>query len=571
MLRVKSARPICFVAVVGALVASATAPVCAQIPPTGEASRITEELKDLNVPETENLKAPAAPGLPLQEAPAGAEQMNFVLSGVTINGMTVYQQSALESLYADKIGQEINLTYLFDLANAITVKYRNEGYILSRAIVPQQEIRDGHVSIDVVEGYVQSVVVNGAESEDARDHIQAIANNVTRYKPVNISDIERYLLLVRDMAGFTVESLLKPSEEGVGAADLILQVTYDPYMISAGLDNYGTKYLGPVQGTLRAQGNSFLRAGDRTVARYIATNNMVPWNQQELRYFDVSHSTPLNTQGTMLTTSATRVIAYPGNNLDPLGAKSQNTIFSIEASHPFIRSRQTNLFGGVQFNMIHTGNQITGLTLADDRLRVLRLNGTFDHADSWNGITQINGEISRGLDIFGASNENSAELSRARGESQFMKFNVDVARLQKVFNNVNLYAAVRGQFSNDRLLSAEEFGVGGGLFGRGYDSSEITGDRGYAGKLELQYNGIANLPYLEDYQAFIFYDAGKVFQSDGKAGPDSSIASVGGGVRFNVNDGLSGSLTVAKPLTKGVDSRQGDKDLRAYFSMSVRY
>lgn len=543
----------------------------AQIPPTGEASRATEELKSLAIPQKEPLKPVGESPLPLQEAPDGAAEMSFTLTGVTLKGVTAYPDGQLDALFRDKIGTDVSLMYLFDLANAITVKYRNDGYILSRAVVPQQEIRDGHVTLEIVEGYISGIIINGAPDEKANTRIQTIAANVTQYRPVNIADIERYLLLIRDMAGFNVESLIQPADDGVGAADLVLQVDHDKLMVSAGLDNYGTKFLGPVQGTLRVQGNSLLRTGDRTVARYIATDGFVPWNQQELRYFDVSHSTPISDEGTMLTVSATHALAYPGNSLEPLDAKSRNTIFSIEASHPFIRSRQSSLFGAVKFDMIHTGNELSGTTFADDRLRVLRANASFDYADSWNGITQITGEISKGLDIFGASDTSSPELSRARGESRFLKFNVDAARLQKLFNNVNLYAAVRGQFSNDRLLSAEEFGVGGGLFGRGYDNSEITGDRGYAGKLELQYNGNAGLSYLRDYQAFVFYDAGKVFQSDGKAGNDASIASAGAGVRFNMNDNFSGSLTLARPLTKGVDSDNGDKDWRGYFSLSVRY
>lgn len=563
-------RPVRLVAVSICVVGYSHA-AAAQIPPSGEASRATEELKSLAIPQKEPMKPVGESPLPLQEAPDGAEEMSFELNSVTLQGVTAYRQGELEALYRDKIGTDVNLMYLFDLANAITVKYRNDGYILSRAVVPQQEIRDGNVTLEIVEGYIGNVVVGGAPNENAAERIRTIAQNITRYRPVNIRDIERYLLLTRDMAGYNVESLIRPAEEGVGAADLVLQVEHDPLMVSAGLDNYGTKFLGPLQGTLRVQGNSLIRPGDRTVARYVATDTFVPWNQQELRYFDVSHSTPVGDEGTMITVAATHAIAYPGNSLEPLDAKSRNTVYSIEASHPFIRSRQKNLFGALQFNMIHTGNELAGFTIADDRLRVLRANASFDYADGWNGITQINGEISKGLDIFGASNTDSAELSRARGESRFLKFSVDIARLQKIAGNLNLFAQVRGQYTNDRLLSAEEFGVGGGLLGRGYDSSEITGDRGYAGKLELQYNGNVGLSYLRDYQGFLFYDAGKVFQSDGKAGPDASIASVGAGVRFNMNDNFSGSLTLAKPLTKGVDSDNGDKDWRGYFSLSVRY
>lgn len=543
------------------------------VPPGAEAARIEEQLRAAPIPHTSTPR-PGVSGLTLQDAPQGADQISFTLNGIDVRGNTVYGDEELSALYRDRIGKDIPLSWLFELANAITVKYRNDGYVLSRVIVPQQEIHDGRVRLDVVEGYVSDVIIQGADGLKSKAQIERYASAIARKRPANMADIERYLLLIRDMPGHTVDSLLRPSESSEGGANLVLQVGFDPAMISAGIDNYGSKFLGPVQTNIRAQGNSLLQGGDQTVLRYVGSGTAVPTNQVELRYFNASHSMLWGDEGSMLTLSASRIISYPGNRLHFLDTKSQSRVLTAELAHPFIRSRLTNLSGNVQFDMINAQNQLLGTVLADDRLRVLRVGGIFDHMDNWSGVTQLSLEASLGLDIFGASKTSSPELSRARGESAFKKISFDVARVQRLTQDFNLYTGLRGQYAQDRLLSSEEFGVGGSEFGRGYDSSEITGDRGLAGRLELQYNGTTGWDTVNDYQAFAFYDVGKVFQSDGKDGRDSSLASVGAGVRFNISDYAGVSLTVAKPLTKEVDTRSDnghEKPLRALFSFVVRY
>lgn len=543
------------------------------VPPSADAARTQEQLREVPTPPR-SIEAPTTSPLPLQDAPEGAEEINFTLNGIEIDGATVYTQEELSALYRDKIGQEVPLSWVFELANAITTQYRNDGYVLSRAIIPQQEIHGGRVRLEVVEGYIGNIVLQGADDLNSKELIERYAMGATRHRPANIKEIERYLLLIRDIPGHSVDSLLRPSESDHGAADLVLQVKYAPVALSAGIDNYGSKYLGPLQTTLRGQANSLIQGGDSTVLRYVGSGTAIPWNQEELRYFNAVYSMPIGNEGTSLSFGASQILSYPGNILEQIDTKSRSRILSAEVSHPFLRSRMSNISGGVQFDMISARNQILGDDMADDRLSVLRLNGTADHVDNWSGVTQISVEGALGLDIFGASNENSPQLSRVRGESSFSKLNVDIARVQRLMPKLNLYAGLRTQYTKDRLLSAEEFGVGGGEFGRGYDNSEITGDRGIAGRIELQYNDQAESEFLDSYQLFAFYDVGKVFQSDGKAGNDASLASAGIGTRFNVTDYASGSFTLAQPLTKEVEARSGaehERPLKALFAFTVRY
>lgn len=556
-------------AVCGWLCLSAQSAV-AQIPPSAEAGRTQENLSpDLQKPHAKPQSAIPADALPLQQAPAGADTITFTLTALTIHGATVYAPQRLDDFYQGLQGRKISLADVFKIANDITALYRNDGYVLSRAIVPQQEIRDGRVSIEVIEGYVDDIVIRNGATLKARADIEALARNITRFRPVNIRDIERYLLLIRDLPGYTVDSLLTPSPTTPGAAALVLDVGFDPFSGSVSFDNTGTKYLGPLQGVLRLQGNSLLRVGDSLTMRYVGTGTAWPFQEQELRYGDLSYSMPVGDDGAALIFTGARSVTHPGNVLAPLDAKGDSSLFSLEGTYPLLRTRRTNLALGMQINALRSGNTVTGIETRDD-LRIVRARASGDHADTMGGISQLSLEISQGIEAFGASQATTSGLSRAGGRPDFTKFNLDAARWQRLYGSFSLFAALSAQYSADRLLSPEEFGFGGSMFGRGYDPSEITGDGGVATKVEVQYNGQTPVLPGNSYQLFAFHDLGVTTQSAGKIGSGQSAASAGAGMRLNLTDDITATALIAKPLTRRVDATD-DKASRGLFSLTARF
>ena len=124
------------------------------------------------------------------------------------------------------------------------------------------------------------------------------------------------------------------------------------------------------------------------------------------------------------------------------------------------------------------------------------------------------------------------------------------------------------------MLTAEQFGLGGASFGSAYDPSEITGDSGIAGRVELQYNRSGDFEYVPSYQLYGFYDIGNVWIRNNSAGQKASesLADTGIGVRFNVMEPVSGGLELAVPLTRQVaaDGQDG-KSPRLFFSLAYHF
>ena len=122
------------------------------------------------------------------------------------------------------------------------------------------------------------------------------------------------------------------------------------------------------------------------------------------------------------------------------------------------------------------------------------------------------------------------------------------------------------------MLSVEEIGVGGSAFGLAYDPSEVTGDHGMAGKLELRipvkWIASIGLPDVVRLQPYAYLDAGTVWNEDKAQDPEdgsrATLRSVGSGLRFDLAERMSGELNLAKPFGRRI-SGDGTEDWRYFF------
>lgn len=504
--------------------------------------------------------------------PSVTDHIKFKLNQINLTGVTVYKQNELEKYYQSFLGKTISFSNLQQIADNITKQYREDGYIISKAIIPAQKITNGIVTLRVVEGYVAKVNVAG-NLRNARGLLQNFGDKLKQDRPLNVNTMERYVLLANDIPGTEVKAVLSPAENNpsltaaTGATDITLvgnQHLANGYLT---FDNRGTRFLGPNQYSAGVSLNSLLRSGDQTTLQGLVTAD-----PKLLQYFRLSHQTPLGTSGLTLNIAGSYGVSRPEYTLDELKVKGLTDSVSIGLTYPVIRSRSKSLMLSTNFEMLNskTDIQAFNVPLYADHIRSLRFAANFVGADSYNGMSQINAQLSQGLKVFGA-NSNDDLLSRQAGRNDYTKINMDVTRIQFLSNNFSLLAAAQGQYSFSPLLSAEQFSYGGSQFGLAYDPSEISGDSGIAAKVELRYNSHLNYRFLENLQYFTFYDIGKVWNkySQTLIGATSG-ASAGIGARTTFNKYLSGSLVLAKPLTSpaGADDIASTKP-HIFFSVTV--
>ncbi|NNG05765.1 MAG: ShlB/FhaC/HecB family hemolysin secretion/activation protein [Inquilinus sp.] len=531
----------------------------AQVPPPAELQpgispdRVPPLAEPLPQPDVE------VPAQPSPAVPPGAEGAVFLLAGLEVDGSTVYEPGVFRQYYEEYLQTEISLATLYGIATAIETRYREDGYILSRVIVPAQSVSDGIYRLQAIEGYVTQVLLEG-EVGSVRGLVQSYLDKITRNRPVNIRDIERYLLLMNDLPGIRGNGVLRPAGAEIGAAELIVTATRDAFDGFVLADNRGSEFTGEQGVALGAATSSFTSFGER--AELVLFSAL---DDKEQRVGQITYEQQIGSEGLTISGLASYGTSEPGGTLAPLDIEQETTLFSISASYPYVRTRRFNFGVEAGFDYVDQTSDLAGSPLFDDSLRVLWATAEADYRDSFGGANFGSIGVRAGLPILGASEDTDNNRSRVDGNADFVSLNAEAARLQRLTSNLNLLVSLGGQYGFGELLSSEEFEVGGLSFGRGYDPSELTGDSGAGSTVELQFNNRPGLSWLDSYQVYAFWDFGVVWNYDPLADKQDTLSSAGLGIRSNLTDWLSLDLEVAQPLTRELENRTEDRDSERYF------
>jgi hemolysin activation/secretion protein len=515
--------------------------------------------------------------LPSTAPPSGAERIQINIRDICIKGATVYTTAQLAPLYRDLIGHDIPIQALYDLAQRITAKYGNDGYVLSRAIVPPQTfVPHGAVPcLQVIEGYVDSVEWPAAVMH-YRNFFAHYTARITADRPVNVHTIERYLLLAGDLPGLHFSASLKPSKTNTGASILVVEVVEKPVDLLGRLDNRGTPARGPNQFLMGATLNNLLHAHESLTANWAAT---VP-HMQELEYFAVNYRQVLTAEGLYAFFNASYGYGHPGTlALTTLDFSTRSKVFEAGLASPLIRTREKNLtLSGLVF-MSDSFSDALEQPFNRDMLRGFRLKADGDWADRFLGINQVNVTYSEGIHGLGSSNNNDPNLpaqiptSREFGRVDFEKIEATLSRTQPLFGPISAFGSVYGQYAFNPLLVPEQCGYGGRFFGRGFDPSALLGDHCFEALTELRYDLRHLPPSIQQVQFYGFSDYGRLWVL-APATPDPvtggtpgnfTAASAGAGVRLAATNGWSADLSVAKAIHGPRD------DTRFFFILGAKY
>ncbi len=573
-----ASRALCLFAPIVLALFGSTLALAQVIPPSESAGRERFRFETPAPPRAR----PGGPSvsLPSTTAPPEAKRVHIVVRRVVIVGATVYGSQDFAPLYQDLIGQRVPLQAIYDLAQRITAKYGADGYILSRAVVPVQELepRGAVVRIEVVEGYIEKVVWPERVGR-YRDFFTDYARKVTADRPANIRTLERYLLLANDLPGLKFTTTLKASPTRPGASILIVEMVEKPVDAGVRFDNRGTEARGPLQILSTITLNNLMRQHEALTLSYATVTQ-----PRELQYLSGSYRQVLNSEGLVAFINGSYSWSHPGTaQLVALDFHTRSQYVEAGGQYPIIRAREKNLnivalaFEGENYNFFN-------LTPTDpqavDRLRGARLRLEGDYADQLGGINQGSVTFSQGLEGLGSTDNGNPLASRLGGKVDFSKIEGLVSRLQPLGQRFSAFVSAYGQYAMSPLLVPEQCGFGGRVFGRAYDPSELLGDHCLMALAELRYDlpflvpdeSIANKERLmpsPTVQIYGFTDWARLYTlgigSVGTAATAITAGSAGGGVRFGWLDRWSADISAAKAIE---GPRNG---WRGFFILSARY
>jgi hemolysin activation/secretion protein len=498
-------------------------------------------------PERDNLDVQ----LPEQTQPAPAEGGQAVLvDEFEVTGAVTFTAAELKALVDDLAGQTLTLAELQEGSNRITRYYRERGFFLTRAYLPQQDVSDGVVTIDVLEGRLGKVdLSNGSHTRDfvLKRPFRSLEPN----QMLTADDLETPLLRLSDLPGIDVATTLVPGEE-VGTSDLKVDVTQGPWVNgTVELDNYGNESIGEYRLGASLQVNSPLGLGDRFDIRALGSD-------EEQVFFRAQYQMPVGPWATELGVAYSDMDYTLGGNFEELDATGNAQITTAFARQSLIRTRNANLNVQLQYDSKELEDKIGAFASNSDKeseLYTLTVSGDWRDQLLGGGVTQAALSYSRGELTINSYLDQVIDSVTAQTAGDFERWTPSLMRLQNLGGNWSLHAQIHGQFADKNLDSSEKFSLGGAYGVRAYAQGEASGDEGYIANLEVRYD------LNSQWQVFALADHGEVDinKNTWEAVTDNerSLSGAGIGARFNTPH-WSASATAAAPI--GSEDINGDDD-----------
>jgi hemolysin activation/secretion protein len=486
---------------------------------------------------------------------------------IEVLGSTVFSPAQLEAAVASFIGKDATFEELLAIRTVITQLYTDKGYTTSGAFLPPQDVTDGVVQVQVVEGAIEKIEIQGLKrlrTSYVRSRIGLAAK-----PPVNLRRLEEALQLLQlDPHISTVQAELSAGTSP-GLSVLTLNVKEaQPLTTALIVENRNSPSVGSIQGTAAISHNNLLGFGDRLSAEYGMSEGVNSYN--------ISYEIPLNPRDGTLSISydhsSSQIIEKPFSDFD---INSNSYTLSLGFRQPIIRtptsefslalsldSRQSETFllEEIPFSFSpgpdNGKSQVTALRFTQDWIN-----------RSANRVLAARSQFSFGFDALGAT-VNDIGID-GRFTSWLGQFQV----VQALGGGTILIARTGIQLTPDGLLPIEQFSIGGIDTVRGYQQNERVADNGIIGSLEVRYPIVRSPNGIGVIQLASFFDIGTVWNNQTQVPRElsspSTLASVGLGLRWQLDPYVSAHLDWGIPLISVGD--RGDSLQDNGISFSIRF
>ncbi len=534
------------------------------IPPAGVVDRQIEQEYEVKPVDPKKEVPLLEFDMPKEELDVGDETV--VIHSVDVSGNTVIRSRVLQRDLKPYLDRPLTMKELREMCVLIQNKYIRKGYFLTRAYLPPQEIRNGVLRVEVIEGKLGSVTVSGNKHYSTK----FIEGYFQKYqgKPIQYDKILRTLFLLDENSDLEVGAVFKKGDQ-FGTADLVLKVVDKrPIHLTLDTNNYGSDHTTHQRtGTRLDYGNLIMYGDALTLIEVLGS----PVNH--LNFTDVIYHAPVNTLGTSLDFSYL-CANFKTSRVDRIRYVGRSHIGGVKVNQAFHRTRRLNTDFYSSFDVKQVQNFGDGKPTSFDKLRVVTGGFLIDYIDGWKGRNLFNFSVGWGIPgIFGGSSAKSDDSSRLGAGGQFLKGNVGWKRLQELPYNCFLLFNTAMQLTMDKLPLPEEIYIGGIDTVRGYSLAEGISDCGYYGTIELH----VPPPFLRahlvpwskkqtwgEFLQFVgFLDAGQTFSLGDdilrEKSNDSNhtrlsdrvmLMSVGPGIRLHGPWKLEWSFDVGFPITE---------------------
>ena len=481
------------------------------VPNAGSLLNFEEEIRKVNILPTQ-----VPEDKELINGISGANGEKIKVNGFQFDGQTNgFTNEQLSEVIKDLIGKNLTFDEIQNAAKRIQNFYRDKGYFLAQAYIPEQEVKEGIIIIYISEGKLDSnkpFEIKGNNLRLKKDipesyFIKGMKGKFTQ------KGLERSILNFNEVPGVEGKVTLKPGNDAFSTS-VVIEANEGP-LVSAiiSADNYGNRYTGQNRTKGIAYINNPTKIGDQV------TFNMITAPTGNFDLNNISYNFPLGRDGLRGLVSVNKLNYKIGKELktDP---KSKGDAFTYSANmkYPLIRNAIRTLIISGNYDSKNMYNETTGVETSDKKIENLSTSMLFQNVDAvylggymQSLITQTFGE----LDLSGAPSDLSSDQgsSGAKTDGSFSKTYIQFLRIQRIVERLDLQILASMQLASQNLDSSEKFTLGGIGGIRAFPSGEASGDEGRKISFDLKYKPSNSFVDLFDEMQFgVFYDYGNIKQ-----------------------------------------------------------
>lgn len=385
-------------------------PAAAQVVPpvidptgrSGEAPPLQKEVPPKPAPPAPVLPPPALQEPLKQKLPT----IRVLVKEIRVVGSTVFSKEEIDTVIKPYINRELTTEDLQEIRRALTLLYVNNGYVNSGAIIPDQTVKEGIITFQIIEGELSDVEVEGTIHFFPFYLEQRI--QLSAGPPLNVNRLrERLQLFLQDERFKRVNAELKPGlQPGQGVLHLKVEEA-SPYKAWVEFNNFQSPTVGAERGLATVQHLNLVGFGDIFSFTYGRSEGLNP-------QIDASYVLPISPYDTtaifQLRKNDFSVIEAP---FDTLNITQETDIFHITLRQPLHRSPTSELavaltgerlrnqvfLSGIGTNLFSPGAAPNGESVVS----ALRL------AQEWvqrqpSQVIALRSRFSMGIDVLGATN-----------------------------------------------------------------------------------------------------------------------------------------------------------------------
>lgn len=491
--------------------------------------------------------------------PAGQEeQIRFDILDFQVDGNTVLDAQSIEKAVYPYLGPGRSLDDVERARQKLESAYRENGYSSVLVEIPEQDVVEGRVVLQVVEGKVERLKITGSRYYSLgkiREGLPALAAGSVPHMPSVQEQVGQLALESGD------RQLTPILRAGSTPGRMEAEIRVDDRL--------------PVHGSLEMNGmNTEHTSRSRLIASLRYDNlwqlfhsaslqfQVSPENADEVQVWSGTYVLPTGWANTRL---ALYGVGIQSNN--NLGAAvggtnviGNGTIFGARLVKPFapVGDYLHNLSVGVDyknFDQTTRAGQDSRSSGTGTRAPIRYLPFMVGYEGIWRGNASVfSANLAGHFSIRGLGNDQQEfEDKRYKAQSNFIYFTGNLKHQQELPHDMQLVARFSGQVADSPLISNEQFALGGMQTVRGYHQTQQLGDDGVNLSVELYSPNLAgplDWAFTQNLRAMAFFDWGYLWILDPLPANPSyyKLAGTGVGLRTQWFKHWIGELDVGIPL-----------------------